>query len=183
MFSSLSHPKRQGRPSLGTSPSDANVLKVDSDRIPFSTCFPGLAGYKFLYDSCWPSHLLCLMDGTKRSKCSLMSLIARFLQVENQRKGSCLQLLPAVHLAEVVAIRKPLCKHLGAGSCWLTTPLPLSSSILILKLHPKPTQGPSVYHLPQDLREVAWSWYNESSCLWNEGPSCNDLAAPTLRLL
>ncbi|KAM7336117.1 hypothetical protein ACRRTK_004610 [Alexandromys fortis] len=48
---------RQGRPSLGTSLSDANMLKVDLDCIPLSTHFPVLAGYKFLYDSCWPRHL------------------------------------------------------------------------------------------------------------------------------
>lgn len=46
--------QRQGRPSLETFLSDANVLKVDFDLISLSTLISVLAGYTFLYDSWWP---------------------------------------------------------------------------------------------------------------------------------
>lgn len=74
---------------------NANVLKVNF-------CLNASSQLSFLF---WlgipfftrqlvaPVTFWCMMNGTKRSKCSLISLIARFLQIQNSKKG---QLSPTV---------------------------------------------------------------------------------------
>lgn len=120
----LPHPSSQDRVS-GDFALNANVLKVDFCLTPPLSSLLFWLGMPFYTTAGGPSYLL-VHDGWHQEEQAFSDIVncKNFCKFKTQRKDSCLQLLAAVHLAEVVGTEMPFCKPSGgrqAVSCCLDT--------------------------------------------------------------